>query len=74
MLKPDNLFWMSGAPKMTPFTTFSIIGHMLAYGLKAHKLAQYFGNGRFKILSLVHVKWIMCCRNMVISSFEVVEC
>jgi hypothetical protein len=31
MLKSDILFWMSGAPKMTPFFTFSIIGHRLAY-------------------------------------------
>jgi hypothetical protein len=32
-LKSEFFFWMSGAPKMTPFSTFSIIGHMMAYGL-----------------------------------------
>jgi hypothetical protein len=34
MLKSDH-FVLSGAPKMTPFTTFSIRGHILAYGLNA---------------------------------------
>jgi hypothetical protein len=42
-LKSDNSFWMSGAPKMIPFTTFSIIGHRLAHGLKAPQTRQNLG-------------------------------
>jgi hypothetical protein len=54
MLK-SNKKVMSGAPKMTPFTTFSIIGNMLAYGLNAPQTAR---GTIFRLLTVI--KSVLC--------------
>ena len=40
--KTDNWFWMSGAPNMTPLTTFSNMGRLVAYGLNAPQTSTMF--------------------------------
>jgi hypothetical protein len=77
------------APKMPPFATFSIICSRLAYGLNVPQTSTIFrllaviksglyynhDNEASKcVCSSVRLKWTIYCRNMIISSFEVVEC
>ena len=40
--KSDDWFWMSGAPNMTPLTTFSNMGRLVAYGLNAPQTSTIF--------------------------------
>jgi hypothetical protein len=62
---------MSGAPKMTPFTTFSIIGHMLAYGLNAPHTSTTF---RLRTV-IKSVPWLISNGQLVaeIWSFQVLS-
>jgi hypothetical protein len=71
MLKSDNFFWMSGAPNMTPFSTFSIIGHMLAYGLNVPQTSTIF-----RLLAAIKsVLWFISNGQLVakICSFQVLR-
>ncbi len=74
-LKSDNFFWMCGAPKMIPFSTFSIIGHRLAYGLNVPQTSP-----KIRLLAVIKsvllfvIKWTIGCQNMFVSNFEEVEC
>jgi hypothetical protein len=70
-LKSDNYFWMSGAPKMTPFLTFSIIGHRLAYGLNVPQTSTIF-----RLLAVIKsVLWFISNGQLVaeICSFQVLR-
>jgi hypothetical protein len=70
-LKSDNFFWMPGAPKMTPFSTFSIIGHRLAYGLNVPQTSTIF-----RLLAVIKsVLWFVSNGQLVaeICSFQVLR-
>ena len=62
---------MSGAPKMTPFSTFSIIGHMLAYGLNVPQTSP-----KIRLLAVIKsVLWFVSNGQLVaeICSFQVLR-
>ncbi len=70
-LKSDNFFWMSGAPKMTPFSSFSIIGHRLAYGLNVPQTST-----KIRLLAVIKsVLWFVSNGQLVaeICSFQVLR-
>ncbi len=64
-------FWMSGAPKMTPFATFSIVRHRLAYGLNVPQTSTIF---RF-LAVIKSVLWFVSNGQLVaeICSFQVLR-
>ena len=62
---------MSGAPKMTPFSTFSITGHRLAYGLNVPQTST-----NFRLLAVIKsVLWFVSNGQLVaeICSFQVLR-
>ena len=68
---------MSGAPKMTPFSTFSIIGHRLAYGLNVPQTSTK----NWLLAVIKSVLWFVANGQLVaeicafqVLKFEVVEC
>jgi hypothetical protein len=70
-LKSDNFFWMSGAPKMTPFSTFSIIGHRLANELNVPQTST-----KIRLLAVIKsVLWFVSNGQLVaeICSFQVLR-
>ena len=62
---------MSGAPKMTPFSTFSIIGNRLAYGLNVPQISTKNGLLAF----IKSVLWFVSNGQLVaeICSFQVLR-
>jgi hypothetical protein len=71
MEKSDICFWMSGAPKMTPFATFSIVGHRLAYELNLPQTSKIF-----RLLAAIQsVLWFVSNGQLVaeICSFQVLR-